>query len=160
MTHQELNIMQPSYDSLLNDACLIIEEARHVAYRAINNTLTIRNWHLGERIAREDLGGAQRAEYGKRVVAQLADDLTARYGKGFKSQDLYNYISFFRSFPEISDAVSRNLLPWTHYRELIRVHNGDSPLCVVICAFAFSITPCALIITSIAPARRTVHGTE
>lgn len=144
MTHQELNIMQPSYGSLLNDACLIIEEARHVAYRAINNTLTIRNWHLGERIAREELGGAQRAEYGKRVVAQLADDLTARYGKGFKSQDLYNYISFFRSFPEISDAVSResgisdavsrNLLPWTHYRELyVRMYDqlkrteGDNP---------------------------------
>ena len=34
-----------------------------------------------------------------------------------------------------------------------------SPLCVFICAFAFSITPCALIITSIAPARRTAHGT-
>ena len=33
------------------------------------------------------------------------------------------------------------------------------PLCVIICAFAFSITPCALIITSIAPARRIVHGT-
>ena len=77
----------------------------------MHSQLTIRNWHLGERIAREELGGAQRAEYGKRVVAQLADDLTARYGKGFKSQDLYNYISFFRSFPEISDAVSREFAP-------------------------------------------------
>ena len=42
----------------------------------------------------------------------------------------------------------------------LNLHNVDSHLCVVICAFAFSITPCALIITSIAPARRTVHGTE
>ena len=102
----------------------------------MHSQLTIRNWYLGERIAREELGGAQRAEYGKRVVAQLADDLTARYGKGFKSQDLYNYISFFRSFPEISnavsresgisDAVSRNLLPWTHYRELIRVEDATA----------------------------------
>lgn len=107
MTDELTNITHLSYDSLLKDACLIVEEARQVAYRAINNTLTIRNWHLGERIARQELGGAQRAEYGKRVVAQLANDLTARYGKGFKSQDLYNYISFFRSFPEISDAVSR-----------------------------------------------------
>ena len=43
-------------------------------------------------------------------------------------------------------------------REIL--HNKDSPLCVIICAFAFSITPCALKITSIAPARKTVHGTE
>ena len=61
-----------SMQSLVGEIKQIIEEARHVAYRAINNTLTIRNWHLGERIAREELGGAQRAEYGKRVVAQLA----------------------------------------------------------------------------------------
>ena len=44
----------------------------------LHSQLTIRNWHLGERIAREELGGAQRAEYGERVMAQLADDLTAR----------------------------------------------------------------------------------
>ena len=106
MTHRPLSIIQPTYDSLLNDACSIIEEARHVAYRAINNTLTIRNWHLGERIAREELGGAQRAEYGKRVVAQLADDLTARYGKGFDSSTLYRYILFYQRFPNILDAVS------------------------------------------------------
>ena len=136
MTHQELNIMQPSYDSLLNDACLIIEEARHVAYRAINNTLTIRNWHLGERIAREELGGAQRAEYGERVMAQLADDLTARYGKGFDKSSLHAYVKFSRLFPEIVDAVppqfaivdavSPQLLPWTHYRELIRVEDATA----------------------------------
>ena len=136
MTHQELNIMQPSYDSLLNDACLIIEEARHVAYRAINNTLTIRNWHLGERIAREELGGAQRAEYGERVMAQLADDLTARYGKGFDKSSLHAYVKFSRLFPEIVDAVppqfaivdavSPLLLPWTHYRELIRVEDATA----------------------------------
>lgn len=136
MIHQEMSIIQPTYDSLLNDACSIIEEARHVAYRAINNTLTIRNWHLGERIAREELGGAQRAEYGKRVIEQLADDLTARYGKGFDSSTLYRYILFYQRFPNILAAVRPEfgkvaavrpeLLPWTHYRELIRVEDATA----------------------------------
>ncbi len=131
--HQQLNIIQPSYNGLLNDTCSIIEEARHVAYRAINNTLTIRNWHIGERIAREELGGTKRAEYGKRVIEQLATDLTARYGKGFDSSTLYRYILFYQRFPNILAAVrpesgilaavSSNLLPWTHYRELIRVED-------------------------------------
>lgn len=136
MIHQEMSIIQPTYDSLLNDACSIIEEARHVAYRAINNTLTIRNWHLGERIAREELGGAHRAEYGKRVIEQLADDLTARYGKGFDSSTLYRYILFYQRFPNILAAVRPEfgkvaavrpeLLPWTHYRELIRVEDATA----------------------------------
>lgn len=127
---------QPKYEHLLNDTCQIIEDARQIAYRAINNTLTIRNWYLGERIAQEELGGATRAEYGKRVVEQLADDLTARYGKGFDFRDLYNYVRFYRFFPAIFDATSRdsvifdamnrNLLPWTHYRELIRVEDATA----------------------------------
>ena len=102
----------------------------------LHSQLTIRNWHLGERIAREELGGAQRAEYGERVMAQLADDLTARYGKGFDKSSLHAYVKFSRLFPEIVDAVppqfaivdavSPQLLPWTHYRELIRVEDATA----------------------------------
>lgn len=145
-----------SYDSLYSDTCIIIEEARNYAYRAVNVALTIRNWQLGERIARENLDGADRAEYGKRVVAMLSQDLTSKYGKGFDRISLYNYLKFYRCFPEIVgaasqqfqivdavsqqsenvaaprpqfgviDAASPKLLPWTHYRELIRVEDADA----------------------------------
>ncbi|MCQ2078040.1 MAG: PDDEXK nuclease domain-containing protein [Bacteroidaceae bacterium] len=125
---------QPVYEHLLNDTCRIIEETRLIAYRAINNTLTMRNWHLGERIAREELGGTARAEYGERVIELLANDLTTRYGKGFDKSSLHAYVKFSRLFPkivdavspqsQIVDAVSPQLLPWTHYRELIRVEDA------------------------------------
>lgn len=140
------NTDRPVYGHLLNDTCQIIEESRLVAYRAINNTLTVRNWHLGERIAREDLAGNARAEYGKRIIGQLAEDLTARYGKGFDLSSLYAYTRFYRLFPHILDALnpesiildalspksgidkasSLQMLPWTHYRELIRVEDADA----------------------------------
>ncbi|MBR1469251.1 MAG: DUF1016 family protein [Prevotella sp.] len=132
-----------SYKSLLSDVCTIIEEARQCAYRAVNVYLTLRNWQLGERIAREELDGATRAEYGKKVITTLAQDLTNQYGKGFDFSSLYQYVRFYRLFPAILDAVSpkldaRNqnneildavrpkLLPWTHYRELIRVENAEA----------------------------------
>lgn len=134
------------YNRLYSDACTIIEEARTQAYKAVNVALTLRNWKLGERIAKEELDGAKRAEYGKYVVATLAKDLSAKYGKGLDRKSLYNYLSFFRFYPKIVDAVSRQsgkvdavgrqfgkvaamrpqLLPWTHYRELIRVDNPDA----------------------------------
>ena len=69
------------YNRLYSDACGIIEEARAQAFKAVNVALTLRNRKLGERIAREELDGAQRAEYGKHVVATLAKDLSAKYGK-------------------------------------------------------------------------------
>ena len=121
---------------LYKDTCRIIEDARTQAYHAINTSLTIRNWLLGERIAKEELGGAERAEYGKRIIASLADMLTIKYGKGFDRKSLHNYVRFYNMFPKIVDAVSRQsgkvdavrpqLLPWTHYRELIRVENKDA----------------------------------
>ena len=144
------------YKLLYADACAIIEDARDRAYRAVNVSLTLRNWQLGERIAKDELDGAERAEYGKRVITTLAHDLTAKYGKGFDRSTLYRYLLFYRMFPGIVaavrpqleilgamspesgkvDAVSQpsqnvaavrpKLLPWTHYRELIRVENPEA----------------------------------
>jgi predicted nuclease of restriction endonuclease-like (RecB) superfamily len=151
------------FDNLYHDVCSIIEDAREQAYRAVNVSLTLRNWMLGERIAREKLDGEERAEYGKQVITNLAKELTSKYGKGFERVSLYNYLKFYRCFPEIVDAVSQQLgnvdavsgqlgnvdavsgqseilhavsaksklplplsgriLPWTHYRELIRVED-------------------------------------
>lgn len=92
------------FNSLYSDICSIIEDAREQAYRAVNVSLTLRNWMLGERIAREKLDGEERAEYGKQVIATLAKELTHAYGKGFKFNSLYQYIntyfstSYFQTF--------------------------------------------------------------
>lgn len=140
--------------NIYSDTCTIIEDARDSAYRAVNTALTIRNWMLGERIARELLGDNGRAEYGKTIIVSLAEMLTKRYGKGFDFSSLYQYVKFYECFPLILDAVrpklqlpdnqqneildamspksqnvnasSRQLLAWTLYRELIRVENADA----------------------------------
>ena len=148
--------LSQDYKSLYDDACTIIEDARQYAYRAVNVSLTIRNWLLGERIAKDKLDGAVKAEYGKGIIKVLAKELSSKYGKGLDFSSLYQYIRFYRLFPEILDAVSpksrttnvkqqnrgildaaspkmergaaagTHLLPWTHYRELIRVENAEA----------------------------------
>ena len=129
------NVQNSMPDNLLiDDTCRIIESARDYAYRAVNTALTIRNWKLGERISREHLDHNGKAEYGKQVIATLATILTDKYGKGFDFSSLYQYVKFYRCFPEILDAVSPKsgnvgavspkLLPWTLYRELIRIEDG------------------------------------
>ena len=135
-------------DNLLADAGRIIEGAQVAAARSLNVYLTLRNWLLGERIARELLGGEERGSYGQRLVRNLSDELTKRYGKGFDNSSLSKYVKFYRLFPQIADSLSPQLrgllgkgiadtpspqstrqaevLPWTHYRELIRVDNPDA----------------------------------
>ena len=128
-------------DNLLADAGRIIEGAQVAAARSLNIYLTLRNWLLGERIARELLGGEERGSYGQRLVRNLSDELTKRYGKGFDNSSLSKYVKFYRLFPQIADSLSPQLrnslgkgiadtpsaqstqqaevLPWTHCRELI-----------------------------------------
>lgn len=95
----------PQVSELFQDACNIIEQARAYAYHAVDETLIKRNWLLGLRIQHEVLK-EQRAEYGEQVVKTLAKELTGKYGEGFSRNNLYRFISFFKSFPELFHEVS------------------------------------------------------
>lgn len=112
---------------LFADASAIIETAKNIACRSINITLVQRNWLLGKRIAEEQLGDQTREElYGQKIVENLAKELTEQYGSGFDRSNLYLYIRFYESFPNIVDAARQQsfLLTWTHYRILLQVDDA------------------------------------
>ena len=114
-------------DDLLADSRVIIESARHFAYKAINTALVQRNWLLGKRIAEEHVDEDGHAEYGKQIIRTLSERLTREYGKGFDYSSLYKYLRFYRLFP-ILDSLSPNccnMLSWTHFRTLLQV---DDPV--------------------------------
>jgi predicted nuclease of restriction endonuclease-like (RecB) superfamily len=98
-------VSQPATQSLIQDACTIIDQAQATAYRQVNETLIKRNWLLGMRIQHEVLK-EKRAEYGQQVVKNLAQSLLERYGRGFSMRNLYNFVDFYQSHPDIFHAVS------------------------------------------------------
>ena len=113
---------------LLADSRNIIETARKAAYKAVDIALVQRNWLLGQRIAEAELGGDGRAEYGKRVIANLAKQLTALYGSSLDATNLYKFLAFYKAFP-ILDSLrlkSGKLLNWTHYRILLQVSDPEA----------------------------------
>lgn len=133
-------ITDSEYDTILQQVSEIVERAKDCAIRTVNVMLTLRNWKIGERIEKVVLEGNSRAAYGETIISRLAEDLTFNYGKGFDKVSLYNYLKFYRLFPSIVDAPSQQiekvdalsqqlihssgrLLPWTLYRELIRVED-------------------------------------
>ena len=89
---------------LFLDSCSIIEQAQRAAYRSVNETLIKRNWLLGMRIQHEILK-ERRAEYGEQVIKTLSKELTMKYGDGFSRNNLYRFISFFKSFPDIFNTA-------------------------------------------------------
>lgn len=118
-----MNIYQKS-ENILTDIQNIIETSQQQAYRAVDTILSQRNWLIGYRIAEEEIGGSDRAEYGASLIKKLSKELTAYYGKGFDRSNLYHYLRFYKDFPEIVDTACRQShirLSWSHYRALLQV---------------------------------------
>jgi predicted nuclease of restriction endonuclease-like (RecB) superfamily len=84
------------------------------AAKAVNVSLTLRNWMIGCYIAEFELHGADRAAYGDRLLSDLARELKRRQVSNTGRRQLYQYLAFFRTYPQIVRALSaqsRDLLP-------------------------------------------------
>ena len=83
------------YGRLVSDISGLLEQARRTAARSVNSIITATYWEVGRRIVEFEQGGKARAEYGERLLVQLAEDLTARHGRGFSRQGLQKMRSFY-----------------------------------------------------------------
>ena len=105
--------------ALLSDIRDMIEETRGAVAAAVNAGLTLLYWRIGQRINAEVLHG-ERAEYGKEVVATLAQELTHAYGGGFAEKNLRRMMQFAEVFPDEQLVVSLvRQLSWTHIIALL-----------------------------------------
>ena len=112
--------------TLYDDIRAIIINTRNTIYKAVNTGILEANWKIGRRIVEEEQAGASRAEYGQRVINDLAEKLSVEFGRGFDARELSRYRQFYLLFPKW-DAL-RPELTWTHYRTLIRVENERARL--------------------------------
>ena len=116
-------------DNVLNDVCSIIDSARDYAFQSVNLALVERNWLIGYRIAEEELKGKDRANYGKEIIKKISKELADEYGKGFDARNLYYFLNFYKTFPNILNTAcskSNRLLSWSHYRTLLQVFDKEA----------------------------------
>ena len=116
-------------EDVLEDVRAIIDSAKKYAYQAVNVALVERNWLIGYRIAKEELKGNDRADYGVEIIKNLSKELTKEYGKGFEVRNLYYFSQFYKTYPNILHSVnakSNILLSWTHYKILLQVFDKEA----------------------------------
>ena len=116
---------QPS-DTLYSAISQILTSARATAYKTVNFAMVQAYWQIGRLIVEDEQQGNHRAEYGVRLMKELADKLTAEFGKGFDATNLRNMRQFYLTFPKC-DTLCRELA-WSHYRLLLRVENEKARL--------------------------------
>lgn len=113
--------MADEFGVLLSQVRVLITQARAQALRAVDVVQVRTCWDIGHHLVEFEQASATRAQYGARLLPQLADRLTAEFGRGFDTSNLRYMRLFYQAFP-IRDAL-RHELSWTHYRFLVRVEN-------------------------------------
>ncbi len=85
------------------------------AGRAVNISLTLKNWVIGRYIREYEQNGSDRATYGKNLLASLAKQLENAGVDGCASRYLRLYRQFYLTYPKIWQTVSakfqQGLLP-------------------------------------------------
>ncbi len=77
--------------------------------KAVNISLTLRNWLIGAYIAEYELRGSDRATYGDSLLTELAKHLTGLKVSNCNRRQLYRYLRFYRLYPEIVGTLSTQL---------------------------------------------------
>ncbi len=142
------------YDAILTEVAGLIEQARRQVARNVNSAMTSLYWLIGRRIVESEQGGERRAGYGEELIARLADDLSARFGRGFSVRNLWHMKAFYLAWPPPTDGripqtpsaetradeipqtasaeslagghTPRFPLPWSAYVRLLSVKSADA----------------------------------
>lgn len=88
-------------NSFVSDLKTIVGSAREYSYRAANTMQVVSNWLIGWRIVEQEQHGKQRAEYGKQIIKQASEALTAEFGKGYSETALRRFRQFFMEFNDL-----------------------------------------------------------
>ncbi|MDE6695641.1 MAG: PDDEXK nuclease domain-containing protein [Muribaculaceae bacterium] len=111
-------VIKKEYDVLVRKIDSLWTNAKSRAASAVNTELLDANWETGKYIVEFEQQGNVRAEYGKKLIIQLAKDLTARRGRGFSRSNIIYMRKFYLCFPK-GETMS-HLLTWSHYFELLK----------------------------------------
>ncbi|MCH5278363.1 MAG: DUF1016 family protein [Christensenellaceae bacterium] len=123
-----------------------IVSAQHKLSAAVNATMVTAYWEIGEQIYKA-CGENDRAEYGKRLLEYLSQQLTAEFGTGFTVRNLRAMRQFYCMFPIRHTLCAE--LSCSHYRLLMRIPDEK--------ARAFYTEECAKSAWSVRQLERQIH---
>ena len=88
-------IADPTFQAILQGVVEIIEHSRQSIAVYVNQEITMMHWHVGKFVLQQ-INYEDKAEYGKKIVATLSQQLTERYGKGFTVSALFRMLKVAR----------------------------------------------------------------
>ena len=99
-----------------------IIHVQHKVQQTVNAGMVQIYWEVGQQLDKACDG--KQAEYGKGVLQQVSEKLTAEFGKAYSIRNLQMMRQFYLAFPNANTLCSH--LSWSHYRLLMRVNNIEA----------------------------------
>ena len=146
-------ILPASESNVIHDIKEILHQARDHAYSAVNFIMVRAYWLVGRRIVTEEQLGRDRAEYGKQIIKQIAEEISAEFDKNMSERRIREIRQFYLTFsfenlwrssgaesdPQKWHSLSAefeneiqytlfNRLSWTHIRHILRVEDEQARL--------------------------------
>lgn len=90
---------------------------------AVNTAMVTAYWEIGEQVFKA-CGENDRAQYGKKLLQYLSEQLTAEFGQGFTVRNLRAMRQFYSMFPNRHTLCAD--LSWSHYRLLMRIADEEA----------------------------------
>lgn len=103
-------VVSGDFDSLVSSIVHIHQQSQAFASKAVNVSLTLRNWLIGHRIVEFEQLGKDRAAYGEKLLPILAKRLSAAGLKRVDVRELRRFRLFYGVYPQIRETVTPELL--------------------------------------------------
>ena len=84
-------------ETLFSELSLLIEKSKQKVVSQVKSTVNLLFWQIGKRINEEILHN-KRAEYGAQIVSNLAEKLSAQFGRSFEVKNLRRMMQFAAQF--------------------------------------------------------------
>ncbi len=107
--------------NLYNKVSELLRQARSSVVRAVNKTMVLTYFEIGEMIVEEEQNGKGRAGYGQQLVDELSQRLSKEFGKGFSSTNVKQMRSFYLIYSKGQTVSDEFTLSWSHYLNLMRI---------------------------------------
>jgi predicted nuclease of restriction endonuclease-like (RecB) superfamily len=94
-----------TFSSLVSNIQHVHAELEALAGKAVNISLTLRNWIIGYYIREYEQNGSDRAEYGKKLLSRLAVQLADELDKCYSERYIRLCRQLFDCYPQIQKSV-------------------------------------------------------
>jgi len=95
-----------TFEKLVGAIRLVDEHFSAQASKAVNISLTLRNWFIGLYIYKYEQRGTDRARYGEYLLDKLAERLRRAGMKRVDTRELRRYRRFYLAYPQIREALT------------------------------------------------------